>query len=213
MTKRRSRAGRMSFSQPHESHLVDNEEIQRRFLGDILDRVERGEGPLMIPVQYSEVFGVTMHVAETNLEYMAQKGWIRARIEETNSGRFVFVYGITNNGVDRLREQEASSAAANQTNSSFQGVRESLVALGSHSVQGQNPNIRSFQELYLYLDRNLNSQQVSTLRPLLNQVEVEIRDESVRPATLKKIAALTTAYGPPVATALEFIAQYLGLKG
>jgi DNA-binding PadR family transcriptional regulator len=205
--------GRTTFSRPHESLPVDNEETQRKFLADILDRTERGERPLMIPVQYTEVFGVTMHVAETNLEYMAQKGWIRARIEDTNSGRFVFVYGITNNGVDRLREQEATSAAPNQPNHSFQGVRESLVALGSHNVQGQNPNIRSFQELYLYLDRNLNSQQVSTLRPMLNEVEVEIRDESVRPATLKKIAALTTAYGPPVATALEFITRQLGLRG
>jgi hypothetical protein len=202
----------MTFSRPHESLPVDNEETQRKFLADILDRTARGERPLMIPVQYAEVFGVAMHVAETNLEYMAQKGWIRARIEDTNSGRFVFVYGITNNGVDRMKEQEASAAAAHQTDHSFQGVRESLVALGSHSVQVQNPNIRSFQELYLYLDRNLNSQQVSTLRPLLDEVEVEIRDEYVRPATLKKIAALTTAYGPPAAAAIEFITQQLGLK-
>ena len=190
---------------------MEDDEIQRNFLRDMLERGKKGEKPLMIPLQYADAFGVPMEVAEANLEHMADRGWIQAEIKPTTSGKFVFVRSITRAGIDHLSVQKAMPSV-NQASPNFQGVKDSLIAMRSHSVQTQNPNIGSFEELYSYLDKSLNSEQVYELKKLLIKLQGEIVYGIVKMSTLKKIAALSSEYGPPVVTTLDFIARQLGLK-
>jgi len=191
---------------------MEDDEIQRSFLSDMLERGKKGEKPLMIPLQYADAFGVPMHVAEANLEHMADKGWIQAEMKPTTNGKFIFVRSITRIGIDHLNGQKAMLSSVNPTSHNFQGVKDSLIAMGNHSVPTQNSNINSFEELYTYLDRNLNSEQSYALKKLLNKLQGEIVYGYVKTSTLKKIAPLAAEYGPPVVTALDFIARQLGLK-
>jgi hypothetical protein len=193
---------------------MEDDEVQRNFLRDMLERGKKGEKPLMIPLQYADAFGVPMQVAEANLEHMADRGWIQAEMKPTTSGKFIFVRSITPTGIDHLNGQKTVPSPIKQTSHNFQGVKDSLIAMGSHSVPTQGPDIsfQTFEELYSYLDKNLSGEQAYELKKLLNKLQGEILYGTVKTSTLKKIAALATEYGPPVVTTLDFIARQLGLK-
>ena len=47
-------------------------------------------------------------------------------------------------GIDHLSVQKVMPSV-NQASPNFQGVKDSLIAMRSHSVQTQNPNIGSFE--------------------------------------------------------------------
>jgi hypothetical protein len=64
----------------------------------------------------------------------------------------------------------------------------------------------------MYMDRNLTLEQTATLKPLVQEVEFQLKTDSVKQSTLKRILDLVSTYGPTAAVVVDTTSRMLGLK-
>ncbi|GEM_PF-987743 len=194
--------------------VMDDPAIRGLILSDMYKRKREGREILNSPVQYAELLSVSPEVASFDLEYLLQKGLVQGEAISTlgTTKKIVMVHNITAYGMEavegRRREQLEINFNVVNVTAPFTGQ----IAAGENIVQTQSVTINSFAELHQYVERALTPDQAKTLRPLLEEVESQVGNDSVKPSTLRRIGSLLATYGPVAVPIADFIARLLGVK-
>ena len=190
---------------------MNDEEIRRNFLGDILARKEKHQEPLHIAPEYAQHFKVSVEAAEANIEYMFKRGWIRGATTDMYGKTIIVVQGIYQLGLDHLKGI-VTTPPTMTPGTNFIGNQIGQFAWGNNNFQNQTVNIFSFNGLYTYIETYLDKSQSTELRPVLEELEEEVKAGSVAIETLKEIGTKVAKYGPKAAPVIEIVAHLLGLK-
>ena len=91
-------------------------------------------------------------------------------------------------------------------------VNQSQIAVGKDITQSQTVSINSFGDLYKYLDEKLDKSQNAALKPLIEQLEADVKTGSIKPSNLRRIAETIKNWTPVAVPIIDAIAKLIGLK-
>ncbi len=194
---------------------MENQDIRARILQDIYSRKEKGEEILTRADQYASLLGIPENKANFNLEYLLRAGLVKGEaIAGPNSTKkTAMVFDMTAHGMEAVEGRYGRDLAINYNVMSFNApVAGSQIAVGSQINQTHSVAINDFEELYRYVDTKLGKWQKESLKPVLEELDAQVKRDSIKASTLKKISEMASTWGPVAIPILEALAKLTGMK-
>ncbi len=152
---------------------------------------------------WAEILGIDEASVRVQLQYLVETKKIDGVpifMPGSTLLQTVIVQRLTASGIDFV---EANFAQDHSESGNIivtaQNVIGSQFATGEGNTQIQTVSIESFDQLYQIADNLLNESQRAILKPLLKEVEDQVKRGSLEPSTLRKIGEVVKAWGPSVA--------------
>lgn len=167
------------------------------------------------PEEYASALGIDVSVASFNLQYLLEAGLVEGQAIGSlgTTRKFVSVSGLTASGIDAVEGRYGRELAINYSIINVSApVTGSQLAVGHQINQSQSVSINDFNELYNYVNTKLDKSQREALRPILEELEAEVRNDSVKPSTLKKVRETIKTWEPIAIPIIEALAKLIGLK-
>ncbi len=91
-------------------------------------------------------------------------------------------------------------------------VDGSQIAAGSQINQRESIVINDFVELVRYIDTKLEGWQREASKPVLEALEDQVKRDSIRGSTLKRISEMISTWGPVAYPIVEAMEKLAGIK-
>jgi hypothetical protein len=200
---------------------LSNDEIRIRILQDQYSKKMQGEELGLNADKVASLLSIDESVANFNLEYLVERRLLDGQIVPGpgTTKKMVLTWGLTSAGiefVERLSRKGVvvPSKPTPRNTIIVQGsVIGSNIGAGNKVIQSQSVSSISFQDLHSYVNNYLNESQKAALDPLLEELQVNVKNDPVRAHnTVRKIWETTKTWGPPAVTIIEMITKLTGLK-
>lgn len=193
---------------------MDDPAVRGLILRDMYQRKREGREILTSPSQYADLLSMSPEVVSFDLEYLLEKGLVEGNAISVlgTTKKVVMVHNITAYGIDAVEGRHREQLEINFNVVNVAAPVTGQIAAGGNIVQTQSVTINNITELHQYVERTLTPDQAKTLGSLLEEFESQVRNDSVKPSTLKRIGSLLAAYGPVAVPIVDFITRLLGVK-
>ncbi len=200
---------------------LSKDEIRIRILEEQYSKKMKGEELELNAQKVAALLGIDESVANFHLEYLVERGLLDGQVipGPGTTKKLVLTWGLTSSGievVERLPRKDVLTPSKPTARNTiiFQGpVIGSNIGAGNEVIQSQSVSSISFQDLHSYVNNNLNESQKAALDPLLEELQVNVKNDPTRAHnTVKKIWETMKTWGPPAVTIIEMITKMTGLK-
>jgi len=170
---------------------------------------------LTTPEQYAKLLAIPEELANFNMQYLIDRGLVRgmARGSIGTTKKTAFVLDLTSFGVEAVEGQAGQDLAVNFSIINVNApVTDSQIAAGDRIEQSKLVSIGTFDGLHRYLDQNFRPDQVEALKVQLQELEKQVKVDSVKPSTLSKIREMTQNLGQTALIVMDVIQKILSLS-
>ena len=184
-------------------------------LQDIYTRAKAGQETAANAQYYASLLGIDETSANFNLQYLVESGLADGKIIPSlgTTKKTTLVWGLTHLGIQAVEGTVRRSFDINFNIITINApVNQSQIAVGKDITQSQTVSINSFRDLYKYLDEKLDKSQNATLKPLIEQLEADVKTGSIKPSNLRRIAETIKNWTPVAVPIIDAIAKLIGLK-
>ncbi len=194
---------------------MNDQDIRAKMLQDLYTRTKKGEETNANAQYYASQLGIDETTANFNLQYLVESrladGDVIASIGTTK--KMVLVWSLTHLGIQAVEGGYRRNFDINFNIINVNApVTQSQIAAGKEISQSQSVSINSFEELYRYVDEKLDKSQSATLKPLLEELEADMRKDSIKVGTLRKIGNAVKTWGPVAIPIIDAITRLTCLR-
>jgi len=195
--------------------IVNNADIRGLILQDIYARKRSGEETVGNAAHFSKLLGIDESLANFNLQYLVESGLLQGEVIASigTTKKIVLVWDLTPFGIEAVEGRAGQRLAINYNIINVNApVNQSNFAAGAGISQAVSISMSSFEELLNYIDEKLDKSQSAILKPLVEELEAEVKADYVKPSLLRKIGETVKMYGPIALPIIDAITKLTGSK-